>query len=392
MSRWYYAKRGNVRLHGVADEMTISKMLQRGELRPHDLVWSLVQGTEWIPVSRAGIGTAPVAQTAAPVPVKAVAALEQPEKKSLSPLRMTARLRLLLEIMGVLIFLQLIMLLLREPLSRFDIKNPPRRIPAALPASERETAPSISDDQPQPEPTPGVDSREIAALRKEIRLSLTEHDAERSARYIMELHKITGDSPEITQYLTHLAVLRTALGRMDYWSGEFSSGELSMEDAQKWVAMAQMYGRMDDVFRQFDVTLDNREKLSPAHAMCAYRVAFSAGDTGRIHRALLVYENLRPEPRNYSELEELIQRYTDAGLNDDALQSLDAFLERVPNSTAAWLEKGALLALKGEKRSALAALRRAVKFGGVAAKRNAREDPRYDMVKETWTFRRLTRY
>ncbi len=389
MSRWFYAKRGNVRLHGVADELTLGQMLRRGELRAHDLVWKLEDGTGWLPLSRSGIC---VAEDVPAEPVVAAVAPDQghdADNRSTSEItfRLTPRLMRLLEILAVLVFLQVVMLLLREPLSRVDLAVPAARAPVIV--AER---PAVTPEEAAEIEAENLLQGTLTSLRSRIRQSLERQDVATASRLIVELHQQLGDTPEVTDYLTSLAVLRTALGRMEAWHAKLLDGTLAEDDAENWAEIAQRYRRERHVRAQVDRVLDDTDNLSPSRAIAAFFVSRSIGDLARAQRALNIYERMQPPPESYAQLEALLSLYTGSGFVEDAIRSLEQFLERYPNSTAAWLEYGALQAQAGDSRGAVSSVRNAVRHGGTAAKQRARDDPRFDPVRESWGFRRATRF
>lgn len=389
MSRWFYAKRGDVRLHGVADEANLRLMLRRGELRVHDLVWKLEGGQEWQPLSRSGISVEQDDATEPEEPAVAAETLQAVGKPDPSEVtfRLTPRLLRELEVLAVLVFLQIVMLLLREPLSRVDLAVPADRAPVMVvdrPVITPEEAAEIEAER-QLQGT-------LSSLRSRIRQSLERQDVATASRLIVELHHQTGDTPEVTEYLTRLALLRTALGRLDAWHADLQAGTLAEDDAVNWAEIAQRYRRERQVRAQIDRVLDDTENISPSRALSAFRISREVGDLARAQRALNIYERILPPPQNYRELEPLLNLYIGSGFVEEALNALKAFLERVPNSTAAWLEYGALQAQSGDSRGAVSSVRNAVRHGGTAAKQRARDDSRFDPVRETWGFRRAIRY
>jgi len=49
--KWYYSIRGDVTRHGVIDDTELPAMVQRGEIRATDLLWSDSTGNKWIPAA-----------------------------------------------------------------------------------------------------------------------------------------------------------------------------------------------------------------------------------------------------------------------------------------------------------------------------------------------------
>lgn len=87
----------------------------------------------------------------------------------------------------------------------------------------------------------------------------------------------------------------------------------------------------------------------------------------------------------------IVELYKEYQMPDKAVSLLQKFTEAHSDASEAWLELSALHSLRNNEDESLSALKKAVQTGGEPVREKARKDPRFDTVRDTWTFKWQTR-
>jgi hypothetical protein len=145
----------------------------------------------------------------------------------------------------------------------------------------------------------------------------------------------------------------------------------------------ELYAQLESALR--DRTLPPRVCLSIAHVYLALNRHSLVGE------ALDRYaERTRPGASEEETLNATLL-FSAIGRQAASIATLQRHLEAEPEHVHARLELAAILAETDDRKGALSHLRLAVRKGGNPIRQKALDDPRFDAVRDTWTFGRLTR-
>jgi tetratricopeptide (TPR) repeat protein len=157
------------------------------------------------------------------------------------------------------------------------------------------------------------------------------------------------------------------------------------------VSLAAELGQTKNLTTTLSATLTAKKGPSVARCEAILTIARELKDPSLQNLTVATYAKVS----NYKTTEKacfrLVDLYIEYGQMDKAIEALKEFTTKNGKSAPAWLELSALLAMQKKTDESLEALKTAVSIGGDDTRKKAREDTRFESLKDTWTFKWNTR-
>ncbi len=413
--------RGDAARHGIVDEATLFRMATEGRLRPEDMVWNKAQGDGW---RRAG--SIPNLCPKLAEPEKPERAAEEP----LGPLEVSKRHRTSFPILlAVGVALISTASWLSQKLYMHEIRPSPRL--ARLFGIE----------------TPETDMSGLDIHAQLAELYLEREDLEKAQAMIAVLANDERTAEAAIRYRRRLAAVQQAVARREELRARLpvaarhlDEGRIEeadkiialLPDTDEWRSEAESLRKRSESLKQERqrkrrfVELLEKGSIHAGNAATAMAVYRETDSLDELHAALKhalrrrnvlparlclnvahVYRELQQPARVESVLEFFVARADSVGPEADFIEAarlfrhigktekakhvLNDYLDRNEEKVAARIELAALLCEADDRRSALNHLRVAVRHGDDPARKQALADPRFAPMRDTWSFRRLTR-
>ncbi len=416
-TEWYYQIRYDASRHGLVNEVSLRRMATEGLLKPDDFVWNRTRGDRWVPARTIPDLFPPEVLSPSPLPPPPppVPTAVSPRHRTTLPLLFVIgafaislaswvcqkirsgeqsmpqwMVRLLgvasPETTGEALSVQLISLYLDR--NQFDkaealilsLVRHGRDYPAEV-AVLKERLRTLRAAASRRERLQYVLQEVQAFLEREL-----PEPAEPLIRELAQTEEYRAKAEELT---ARLQAIRRQQIRQQTLERALREGRLKEEAAREMVAVYTTGKRLDELLRLTDTLLRAGTNAPPAAVLSVAYVYLAMDKTTLARFALQQFAGLAAlaTPADCLQGAALSRR-----LDDPATQAviLESYLSRVSTDADAWIELAALRAQAGHKDAALDCLKAAEKIDKAKVRERA-SDPRFDSIRETWTFRRLTR-
>lgn len=359
---WYYMKKGSVRTRSILSYDQLVMMARAGEIHEQDLLWSDKTEKKWVRASSIEElfkvdkeGPAPQSE-AVPAEPQAVAAEPSAPEKEKNPKKAAAA--------AVIIAILAIITVLSVGKVKEMLTPPP---PPPPPPVETNTWETVDAD--------------LAALIKNGHLN----DARQMIADYVEDKGNDETSAQLKRRLDqHLK--RTKLSTLYV---TFIRGRTTAAQAKELVQLSTELAEMDKLKASLVAALKTAKQ--PATCRNILNLAKLMKDRPLQLQAVESLSRVVDAGASEKNCMELVELYLHYDMQKEALSILKSFTADHQEAATAWLELSALLALQNDEDESLNALKVAVKAGGDATKEKARNDPRFDSIKDTWSFKRKTK-
>jgi tetratricopeptide (TPR) repeat protein len=371
---WYLLKPGSIRKRRVLTEEQLKKMAGAGEVHDHDLLWSEQTGNRWVraaaipnllpkPEPKPQAPVQKSAPAAAPAPAQAAQAAQTRQAPSPKPQANNRQHRPAV-IAVIIAALAIAGVFLADKLKK------PEELPPA---------------PPQP-----AESNIWAAVESDLAAMISENRIDDANALIVSYVEDKGQDA-ISARMKASVERHRKRQRLTVLYSLLLKGAAKDEEKSELLQSAADLGELANLKESIASTLSAKKPPSPE--ACRTLLGFSGMMKDR-QLEILSVEALRAGLKVSSsepDCMEIAGLYVRYNMQDKAIVLLREFVTAQPDSAEAWFELAALLAASARTEEALEALKTAVKLGGDDACIDAKRDPRFDSVKDTWTFKWNTR-
>lgn len=360
---WFYIKKGDFRNRGVVSEKQLGILIRAGEINRNDLLWNDKEPGRWV---RAESLSNHFDNGEEPAPeIK-----PQLNKPRVSP----------------------------KPL---PLKN--RRKSLWLPAMAAAAAAVLivaghliqkTDDVPQVEaavePPPPAETNIWETVVSDFTTLLAQNKTA-EARALMSGYEADRGKDNI--YATMDLTLTTFLKkqRLSQLYSDFLNGKASHSSINEILQVASDLSETENLTESLKTLLSSKKKPSAVLCQSILVLAVTKNDQALINMTASVIEETIDWKASPDDCMKIVLIYNKNGLDSRSITLIRKYIEHDSEEPWIWLELSALLAQADQTDEALNALKMAVKHGGDDIRQSARNDPRFEPVRETWSFGRLTR-
>ena len=355
---WYYTKKGSFRTRSIVSDDQLSMMATAGELQEDDLLMSEKTSQKWVRAQ-----TVPdLFKEPEPEPDKVPQAPEVPAEPLPGPSKDSHRLKSAV----VAVILAIVAILTVIVASQIKKDPPP----------------------PPPTPTPDVDPWEtveadMAALIKKEHLG--------DAKIMLADYVEANGENKTSAALRAQMDKHSKRGQLSALYAKLIHCEAEPEDVAELITLSRALNELDNLKNSLRTTLTAKKRPSASLCLGILDLSKRLKDEKLQSLAVGTYAKVLDISTSEKACLKLIDVYISCGMTDKVLGTLTGFTERNPESARIWLELSAHLALAEKTDESLEALKTAVKLGGDDTREDARKDPRFESLKETWTFKWSTR-
>ncbi len=358
---WYYTKKGSFRTRSIVSDDQLSMMATAGELQEDDLLMSEKTSQKWVRAqtvpdlfTEPEPEPEPEPQKEAEVPAEAL-----PEPPKDSHRLKSAVVAVILAIVAVLTVI----------VASQIKKDPPLPPPPTTPT-------------PDVDPWETVEADMAALIKKE---------------HLGDARIMLADYVEANGEDTTSSALRAQMdkhskrGQLSTLYARLIRCAATPKDVTELITLSGELNELDNLKNSLRTTLT--AKKPPSSSLCLGILDLSKRLKDETLQSLAVstYAKVLDISTSEKACLELIDVYISCAMTDKVLGTLTGFTERNPESARIWLELSAHLALAEKAEESLEALKKAVKLGGDDTREAARRDPRFESLKDTWTFKWNTR-
>jgi hypothetical protein len=357
---WYYMKRGSVRTRSILSDEQLAMMARAGELGENDLLWSEETKNKWVRAS----SIEKLFKVDAPESLPEPAPLSEPEPIEEAAVPEKQRSQVKSAIAAIIIAILAVITVIVAGKVKKSLTPPP---PPATPQVETNKWETVETD--------------LASLIKSGHLD--------DAREMITGYIEDNGNDATSSLLKRRLDQHLKRAKLSSLSTAFMRGSATPAQIQALVALAVEL----DATKNLKSSLRSALKSAKQPALCRNILALAKQlkDTPLQLQAVEALARVLDLSTSEKDCIELVALYIDYDMQAKAVLLLQSFTAKNSESSVALLELAALLALQNKPDESLEALKLAVKAGGDDAKAAARRDPRFDSIKDTWSFKWNTR-
>lgn len=351
---WFYMKRGSFRTRSILSEEQLAMMATAGDVGEDDLLMSEQTGMKWVRAHTIPDLLREPEPEPEPQPAPPITPAPQPAKDSHQV--KSAMVAVTLTVIAMLAFIV-----------TKNLKAPPEVPPPPATAAD-------------PWDTVEADMATLVAKG---------HIAD--ARTILADYVDAKGENETSTALRKQLATHEKRDKLSTVYSLFIRSAATSDDIEELILLSTELKELDNLKTSLRTVLASKKRPSPTLCLSIIELSKALKDQTLLSLAVNTYAQVSGAFKSEKACLDLIDVYIKCGMTDKVLTTLTTFTEQHPESARIWLELGAQLALANSEEASLEALKRAVKLGGDETRKDARSDPRFESVKETWTFKWNTR-